>query len=428
MKRRVVITGMGICAPNAIGLPAFRQAMFEGVSGLRYLPELEALGFRCHVGGIPQIPEEQLNIHFSKIELRDLQSTGLIYGTIAGLEAWNHAGLPTAGPENPDWGSGIIFGTSILGVDKFRESVLKIDQGNVRRLGSTAVPQTMASGISAFLGGKIGCGNQVSSNSSACSTGTEAVLMAFDRIQNGKAIRMLAGSCSDSGPYVWGGFDAMRVVPSGFNATPELASRPMSESASGFVPSSGAGALVLESLESAIERKAHIYAEVLGGAVNCGGQRSGGSMTASNGVAVQRCITEAMIAAQVRSEEVDVVNGHLTATSRDAAEVYHWTRALGRQGPDFPLINSFKDVLGHGLSASGSMECVAAILQFGKNEVIGNRNAGDLHPDIGRLIDPDKAPVANTPLVPQIIAKASLGFGDVNACVIFRRFDTARHE
>lgn len=423
MKRRVVITGMGICAPNAVGLPDFKGAMFSGTSGLRHIPELESLGFRCQVGGIPQISEQKLNKYLNKIDLRGLNSTGLIYGTLAGMEAWEDAGLPLSDSQNPDWESGIIFGTSILGVDKFRESVLKIDQGNVRRLGSTAVPQTMASGISAFLAGKIGCGNQVSSNSSACSTGTEAVLMAFERIQSGRAERMLAGSCGDSGPYVWGGFDAMRVVPSGFNQTPERASRPLSESAAGFVPSSGAGALVLESLESALERKADVYAEVLGGAVNCGGQRSGGSMTASNGSAVQRCITDALKVSGVHSGQVDVINGHLTATSKDAEEVSNWSEALGRKGRDFPYINSFKDVLGHGLSASGSMECVAAILQFGAHKIIGNRNAEDLHPEITRLIDSEKIPLKNTEHRAQIIAKASLGFGDVNACIIFKRYD-----
>ena len=423
MKRRVVITGMGICAPNAVGLPSFRQAMFQGKSGLRHLPELEALGFRCQVGGVPEITDSILNEYFKKLDLRDLLSTGLIYGTIAGLEAWQHAGLPLADAENPQWDSGIIFGTSILGVDKFRESILKIDEGNVRRLGSTTVPQTMASGISAFLAGKIGCGNQVSSNSSACSTGTEAILMAFERIHNGLADRMLAGSCSDSGPYVWGGFDAMRVVPSTYNQQPERASRPMAESAAGFVPSSGAGALVLESLESALKRKAHIHAEVLGGAVNCGGQRGGGTMTASNGKAVQRCITEALRTTGLKGKDIDSINGHLTATSRDAEEVFNWSQALGRSGADFPLINSFKDVLGHGLSASGSMECVAALLQFEARQVIGNRNAADLHPEISKLIDPSRVPVENTPASPKIIAKASLGFGDVNTCVIFKRYD-----
>ena len=281
----------------------------------------------------------------------------------------------------------------------------------------------MASGISAFLGGKLGCGNQVSTNSSACSTGTEAILMAYARILNGKATRMLAGSCSDSGPYIWGGFDAMRVVPSRYNDMPETASRPMSASAAGFVPSSGAGALLLETLESALARKAPIYAEVLGGAVNCGGQRNGGSMTASNDSAVRKSIRQALAEAKVGPEAVDVINGHLTATAGDPAEIRNWCKALERKGAEFPYINSFKDVLGHGLSASGSMECVAAVLQFKNNLIIGNRNSPDLHPEIEALIGRERVPKKNIPFRPEIIAKASLGFGDVNACVIFRRFN-----
>jgi 3-oxoacyl-(acyl-carrier-protein) synthase len=324
---------------------------------------------------------------------------------------------------DPDWEAGVVFGTSILGVDKFREAIQKVDSGQVRRLGSTTVPQTMASGISAFLGGKLGCGNQVSTNSSACSTGTEAILMAYERIKSGKATRMLAGSCSDSGPYIWGGFDAMRVVPSRYNHTPETASRPMSASAAGFVPSSGAGALMLESLESALSRKVRIYAEVPGGAVNCGGQRNGGSMTASNSAAVRKCIRQALQNAGVGAEAVDSINGHLTATAGDPAEIYNWCEALGRKGAEFPYINSFKDVLGHGLAASGSMECVAAVLQFKNDQIIGNRNSGDLHAEIERLIGRDSVPEKNISLRPEIIAKASLGFGDVNACVIFKRFN-----
>jgi 3-oxoacyl-(acyl-carrier-protein) synthase len=423
MNRRVVITGLGICAPNATDLSAFERAMFEGVSGIRRMPVLQELGFRCQVAGVPEISEETLNEYFTRIELKGLACTGLIYGTIAGMQAWKIAGLPIPEGEEPNWDSGVIFGTSILGVDKFRESIRQVDAGQVRRLGSTSVPQTMASGISAFLGGKLGCGNQVSTNSSACSTGTEAILMAYERIKGGRATRMLAGSCSDSGPYIWGGFDAMRVVPSCYNETPEWASRPMSATAAGFVPSSGAGALLLETLESARSRNAPIFAEVLGGAVNCGGQRNGGSMTASNGSAVRKCIRDALSDAGVAPEAVDVVNGHLTATAGDPAEIRNWCSALGRKGADFPYINSFKDVLGHGLAASGSMECVAAILQFRNDQIIGNRNAADLHPEIAGLIHPDCVPQENLAHRPQIIAKASLGFGDVNACVIFKRFN-----
>ena len=423
MKHRVVITGMGICAPNGTDLPTFEKAMFEGRTGIRKDPVLKELGFRCQVSGTPEISERLLNSYFSGLEQKGLNCSGLVYGTVAGVQAWQDAGLPMEKEGDPDWETGVVFGTSILGVDKFREAIHLVDSGQVRRLGSTTVPQTMASGISAFLGGKLGCGNQVSTNSAACSTGTEAVLMAYDRIRNGKATRVLAGSCSDSGPYIWGGFDAMRVVPSGYNDTPETASRPMSASAAGFVPSSGAGALMLETLGSALGRKAPIYAEVLGGAVNCGGQRNGGSMTASNSSAVRLCILQALQNAGVGPEAVDTINGHLTATAGDPAEIYNWCEALGRKGADFPYINSFKDVLGHGLAASGSMECVAAVLQFKNDQIIGNRNSSDLHEEIERLIGRDSVPEDNIPFRPEIIAKASLGFGDVNACVIFKRFN-----
>ena len=426
MKKRVVITGLGICAPNAIDLPSFETAMLQGVSGLKAQPVLEQLGFRCQVAGMPVIDECVLNQYFKKIDLKGLKSSGLIYGNMAGTQAWEDAGLPLDPDGDPDWDTGVVFGTSILGVDKFRESVDLLEKGQVRRLGSSTVPQTMASGISAFLAGKLGCGNQVTSNSAACSTGTEAIVMAAERIRSGRAKRMLAGSCNDSGPYIWGGFDALRVLPAGYNSDPERASRPMSATAAGFVPSSGAGAMLLESLESALERNALIYAEVLGGAVNCGGHRNGGSMTAANAVGVHRCISDALGDSGIGGKDVDVINGHLTATSRDSEEIQNWAAALGRGGADFPYVNSFKDVLGHGLAASGSMECVAAVLQFRADRVIGNRNAEDLHPDIIRQVDRSRVPVSNVAHCPQIIAKASLGFGDVNACVIFKRYNPAQ--
>jgi 3-oxoacyl-(acyl-carrier-protein) synthase len=282
--------------------------------------------------------------------------------------------------------------------------------------------QTMASGISAYLGGILGCGNQVTTNSSACATGTEGVIMGTERIRTGKAERMLVGSCNDSGPYIWGGFDAMRILPYSFNDNPKEASRPMSASASGFVPGSGAGAMVLESLESALGRGAKIYAEVLGGAVNSGGQRGVGSMTAPNGQAVQKCIMEAVKDAGIEKSEVDVINGHLTATSKDAEEIKNWSEALGRTGMDFPFINTTKGLVGHCLAASGSVECVAALLQYREGLVFGNRNCHDLHPEILNLVDPSRIPVKTISHRPRITAKASFGFGDVNACVIFKEY------
>jgi len=421
MKKRVVITGLGVAAPNGVGIAAFSHAIKNGISGIRHDAQLQELQFSCQIAGQPQISEELKTEYFTALELRGFNSTGILYGVIAGLEAWKNAGLSIEANNEPDWDSGTIFGSGTSGIDKFRESIYKIDELQVRRLGSTVVAQTMNSGISAYLGGKLGLGNQVTTNSSACTTGTEAILMAYDRIQSGQAKRILAGSTGDSGPYIWAGFDALRVCSSKYNDNPEAGSRPMSATASGFVPGSGAGALVIEDLESALERGAAIYAEILGGNVNSGGQRGNGSMTAPNSTAVQRCITDAILNAGITSKEIDAINGHLTATTKDSLEIENWTKALDRKGNDFPYINSLKSMTGHCLSAAGSIESVAAVLQLHEGFIFGNKNAEDLHPEIAALIDPSKIPLKTIDFKPAVIAKASFGFGDVNACIILKK-------
>lgn len=422
MKKRVVITGLGVAAPNGVGLSQFEQAIRNGTSGIRYFPELEALNFSCQIGGKPQISKALLQNYFTPLQLRGLNCSGIVYGVISGTDAWKDAGLKIASEDQPDWNSGIIFGTGILGVDKFREAIHLIDEGKTRRLGSTSVIQTMASGISAYLGGILGCGNQVTTNSSACTTGTEAVILGMERIQQGKAKRMLVGSCGDDGPYIWGGFDAMRILPSLYNKKPQKASRPMSQTATGFVPGSGAGALVLEELESALQRNAKIYGEVLGGAVNSGGQRNGGSMTAANDQAVQRCIQEALKNSTISADEIDLINGHLTATGKDSVEIKNWSEALNLNGTNFPYINSLKGMTGHCLSASGSIECVASALQLKKDFIFGNINCEDVNSEITQLIGVEKIPQKTLEHSNNIIAKASFGFGDVNAVVLLKKY------
>ena len=423
MSKRIVITGLGVAAPNGVGIPAFTNSIKNGISGIRHDTQLEELQFSCQIAGQPPISDELKSQYFTELELRGFNSTGILYGVIAGIEAWKNAGLPIENNDEPDWNSGTIFGSGTSGIDKFRESIYKIDELQVRRLGSTVVAQTMNSGISAYLGGKLGLGNQVTTNSSACATGTEAIMMAYDRIKSGQAKRILAGSTGDSGPYIWAGFDALRVCSSKYNNAPEQGSRPMSASAAGFVPGSGAGALVIEDLESALERGATIYAEILGGNVNSGGQRGNGSMTAPNSTAVQKCITDAIQNAGITATDIDAINGHLTATTKDSLEIENWTKALDRKGTDFPYINSLKSMTGHCLSAAGSIESVAAVLQLHEALLFGNTNCEDLHPEITALIDSSKVPFKTIHKNLNIIAKASFGFGDVNACIIFKKFE-----
>ena len=422
MKKRVVITGLGVVAPNGVGVTEFTQALKEGKSGITFHQELKDLNFSCQIGGIPNVTDELKSEYFTNLQLRGFNSSGILYGCIAGIDAWKDAGFEMNAESELDYDTGLIFGTGTSGVEKFREAIYKLDDKQVKRLGSTVVVQTMASGISAYLGGMLGLGNQVTTNSSACTTGTEALLMGFDRIQAGRAKRMLVGSCSDHGPYLWGGFDAMRVMTYKHNENPEQGSRPMSATASGFVPGSGAGALVLESLESALERNATIYAEVLGGEVNSGGQRQGGTLTAPNAQAVQRCIKKALENSGLEPNEVEVINGHLTATSKDGLEIENWTKALGRTGTNFPYINSTKSMIGHCLAAAGSIECVASVIQLKDQFVAPNINCEDLHSDIDKLVAEESIPTEKIDLDFDVAVKASFGFGDVNACVVFKKY------
>ena len=422
MKNRVVITGLGVVAPNGVNLQEFSSAIKNGKSGITFHQHLKDKGFSCCIGGIPTVSEEKKATYLTALQLRGFNSTSILYGCMAGIDAWKDAGFSVDENSNIDYDTGLIFGTGTSGIEKFREAIYKIDDQKVRRLGSTSVVQTMASGISAYLGGILGLGNQVTTNSSACTTGTEAFLLGFERIKNGKAKRMLVGSSSDSSLYTWGGFDAMRVMSYKHNETPEKGSRPMSETAAGFVPGSGAGALVLESLESALARNVTIYAEVLGGNINSGGQRNGGTLTAPNSEAVQKCITDAMLDSNIVSDKIDVINGHLTATSKDGLEIENWTKALRRKGNDFPYINSLKSMVGHCLAASGAIEMVAAVLQIKEQFVFPNINCEDVHPEISALISKEKIPTKIMHKDIDILAKASFGFGDVNACAILKKY------
>ncbi len=421
--KRIVVTGLGVVAPNGVGLDAFEQAIRNGTSGVRFLPELKALNFACQVGGVPDLTGVNFDDYFSPLQQKQIKASGIIYGCIAAIDAWRNAGLEIAGSDaEPDWNTGCIFGAGLAGIDVIRDGIYKTDAGKVKRLGSTLIEQTMSSGISAHLGGILGLGNWVSTNSSACSTGTEAVIVGAERIRRGEAVRMVVGGCDASGPYVWGGFDSMRVLNRTSNDQPEKASCPMSAHAAGFVPGSGAGALILEERETALARHATIYAEVIGGHVNSGGQRQGGTMTAPNAVAIQRCITAALNNAQIHANEVDAISGHLTSTMGDVPEVKNWCAALNRKGKDFPYINALKSLTGHCLSAAGAIELVAAALQLHKGFLQPNINLEEPHPEISAIVAHQKTHISkNNTIEVQVIAKSSFGFGDVNACLILKK-------
>jgi len=421
---RVVVTGLGVVASNAHGTEAFAQALREGKSGIRFFESLKELDLRCQVGGIPEGIDAVAPRYLAEDELLTMNAN-MVYAAIASIDAWQDAGLARIPPDagEPDWDTGAIVGSGLGGLETVCDKLVpRTNAGKFKLLGSSTGEQIMCSGNSARIGGLLALGNQVTTNSSACNTGTEAVVEAFHRIRGGRAKRMLAGGSDGHSKYGWASFDAMKVTCRTHNHAPERASRPMSATASGFVPSSGAGILVLESLSSARRRGARIYAEVLGGFVNSGGQRGGGSMSAPNPDGVRRCIREAVAMAGIRAEHIDLINGHLTATFVDPHEIESWSAALGLPPAKLPLIQATKSLVGHGLGAAGAIECVASVLQLDRGFVHGSINCEDLHPALAAYADRISHVTVETPI--QVVAKASFGFGDVNGCVLFRRFES----
>ena len=426
MNKRVVVTGMGVTAPNAHGLDDFTTALRAGRSGIRHIKELEALNFACQVGGIPENFDAVRRSYFDHEKLMSINDN-IGYASVSAIDAWRDAGfeVPEGDGEDVDWDTGVILGSGIGGMDTIARTVVPmVNDGKVRRMGSRIVEQVMNSGTSARIAGLLALGNRVTSNSSACSTGNEAIIEAAWRIRAGLAKRMLAGGSEGASPYIWSGFDAMRVICRKFNDDPERASRPLSASAAGFVPGAGGAVLVLEDLETAQRRGARIYAEVAGGAVNCGGQRRGGSMTAPNPEGVRRCIHQAMADAAVSPHEIQAINGHLTATYADPVEVKNWAAALNRTPADFPFINSTKSMIGHCLGAAGAIESVAVILQLYGGFLHPSVNSEDVHPEIEAFGDSIPQQALDMPDL-RVIAKAGFGFGDVNSCLIFRSWEGA---
>ncbi len=424
MVERVVVTGLGVIAPNANNTRDFSRALREGKSGVRFYPMARDLGYSCQVAALPEGVDELKPRYLTPDEVLATNEC-MAFAAIAAIDAWTDAGFtrPPAGSEEVDWDTGAIIGTGCGGMDAVADKLVPlVNDGKFALLGSTMLEESMLSGNSARVGGLLALGNQVTTNSSACTTGNEAVVEAYRHIREGRAKRMFAGGSEGHSTHFWAGSDVMKVLCRTHNDAPEKASRPMSATASGFVPAAGAGILLLESLSSARARGARIYAEVLGGNVNGGGHRNGGSMSWPNGDGVRRCIKDAVASSGIGPEQVDAISGHLTSTFADAQEVESWSQALGLTPSRMPLIHATKSLIGHALGAAGGIECVAAVLELAEGFVHGSANCEDLHPALTAYAD--RIP-HTTMLLPdmKVMAKASFGFGDVNACIIFRKFD-----
>lgn len=431
--RRVVITGYGAISPNGIGVEAYRDALKAGKSGISWHEELVKLNFACQIGGKPPIDMDFVESVIPGADLNKLNEA-MVYAALAAVEAARMSGesvdLKKGYQDSAvHWDTGAIIGCGIGGMDTMFDELdpCMDDAANqepglgCRPMGTDIVPKIMESSVSVTVGKFLGLGGQTTTNSSACNTGTEALFEAFKHIQLGYADSMYAGGAEGTHYATWAGFDAMRdVLCSKFNEMPEKGSQPMGAGACGFVPAGGAGILRLETLERAQKRGARIYAELVSAYCNSGGQRDGGTMTFPNPDGVRRCIQQVIKDGGLDPKRVSLINGHLTSTTADPREVGSWLKALELDPKQFPLIQSTKSMIGHTLGAAGALESVAVVDQIVHGYVHPSINSEDVHPQIPVG---DSIPHQMVTKELEYVLKASFGFGDVNGCLLFKKWD-----
>lgn len=297
MRRRVVVTGIGVIAPNGTGKESFLAALRAGQSGVRYVDALRDAGFECQVAGVPSGFEFHAKNYFDELELRALDRTAA-YASVAAMDCWTDSGFCMPEPDNGEvhWDTGVVCGSGLPGLQTISEVLVpRVNERLIRRLGGTVVQRSMASSAPAVISGLLGLGGPSFTVSNACASGTQAIALGFDAVVSGLCTRMMVGGADTDSAYAWAGFDAMKLLARGFNDVPLRASRPLSASSRGFVPGAGGCFLMLEDFASAVGRAAPIYAEICGVATNAGGQRNGGTMTAANRGGMERCISQALV-------------------------------------------------------------------------------------------------------------------------------------
>ena len=406
--RRVVVTGLGIVSPIGNNAEEVTAALKAGKSGIESSPEMIEHGFRSQVAGTLKI---DINDHVDKRTLR-FMGPGAAYAHIAMGQAISDARLTEDQIVNPM--TGLIAGsggpsTSAL----FAAHNIVKDTGATKRIGPFAVPKAMSSTVSANLATAYKIKGMNFSITSACSTSLHCIGMAAQQIALGNQDIMFAGGGEELDWTLSCLFDAMGAMSSKYNDTPERASRAFDADRDGFVIAGGGAMVVLESLESALARDAHIYAEVTGFAATS----DGADMVAPSGEGGERAMRGALKTLPA-GRTVSYINAHGTSTPvGDVGEVQAVRRVFGEGST--PPISSTKSMTGHSQGATGAQEAVYCLLMLQDDFIAPSINVENLDPAL------HEAEIA-TRLVEDAgldtVMTNSFGFGGTNGSMLLSKY------
>ena len=404
--RRVVVTGLGIVSSIGANAEEVTQSLREGKSGISFAPEYAELNFRCQVHGRPNVDIDAL----VDKRARRFMGDGAAWNYIAMQQAIADAGL--AENEVSNERTGLIMGSGGPSTKNLLEAHRITQEKGPKRMGPFMVPRCMSSTNSATLATPFQIKGVNYSITSACSTSAHCIGNAAEMIQWGKQDVMLAGGGEELDWTLSCLFDAMGAMSSKYNDTPTLASRAYDAGRDGFVIAGGAGVLVLEEMERAKARGAHIYAELTGYGANSDGH----DMVAPSGEGAVRCMKLAM--STIGERKVSYINTHGTSTPvGDQKEVAAIREVFGEASPHF---SSTKSLTGHSLGATGAQEAIYCLLMMKHRFLAASANIQTLDPEFEgssvlrqRLDDVD----ADTML------SNSFGFGGTNATLAFSRVE-----
>jgi 3-oxoacyl-[acyl-carrier-protein] synthase II len=412
LRRRVVVTGMGLVIPTGIGVETAWKNVCEGKSGIGLLTRFDTNGFETKIAGEVKNFNPELYIDKKEIKRMDLF---VQYAIAATKEALEDAQLAIT-PENSEK-IGVIVGTGLGGLptlEKYHKILLERGPGRISPFFIPMLIANLASGHIAIQFGPKGPNTCVVT---ACATGAHCIGDAFRAIVYGDAEAMIAGGTeANITPLTIGGFNAMKAL-STRNDEPEKACRPFEKNRDGFVVAEGAGIVLLEELKFALNRNAKIYGELVGYGYT--GDAYHITAPSPDGDGAVRCMRMALKDAGLGPEDVDYINAHGTSTPlNDLTETIAIKTVFGDHAKKVP-ISATKSMTGHLLGAAGSTEAIFTLLAI---------RDGIMPPTIN-YEEPD--PQCDLDYVPNVARRQPLniamsnafGFGGTNATLIFKKFE-----
>lgn len=412
MNRRVVVTGMGVLTSLGSEIEEFWGNLMEGKSGVSLIEEIDVTDYPTRIAAeVKNFDPEAYGIDRKEARRMD---RFVQFAVVASVKALENSGLKIG--ENIDAErTGVIVGSGIGGLGTFEDQHKILLEKGPKRVSPFFIPMMIANMASGQVSMITGAKGPNTTAVTACATGTHSIGDSFKIIQRGDADVMIAGGAEATiRPTGMAGFCSMRAM-STRNDEPEKASRPFDVDRDGFVMGEGSGVLILEELEHAIARGAHIYAEVIG----YGMSGDAHHMTEPDPTGAARCMASALKDAGIEPNEVDYINAHGTSTPvGDVSESTAVKMTFGEHAYKL-AVSSTKSMTGHLLGAAGGVEAVILALTLQNGVIAPTINLDNLDPALDLDYVPNKPRKADV----KVALSNSFGFGGHNASIMMRKYE-----